>query len=244
MKCHDPHASGAYPVVLPGIRLPFVSLPRLRGRLAPDSDPGPGREGFSQPGRAVSPKLCLSASRTPFLHPVLFQFVPSSRRWRGPCGEALIRAYPARAPAPAGARIAAARFARLIAPARPCARPERRAHVSRRLPGVFFAPARTGRGSGSADAVPFHRPYMSARDDNVKSIKRIITNKVNKHRFQSWSAPYCRARGKGMAQRPTCGIVPAGRDAYSPAPVLPDWSESLWNSSFATMPMRGPATPW
>ncbi len=44
-----------------------------------------------------------------------------------PGGGTLIRAYPARAPAPAGARFAAARFVRLIAPARARARAKARA---------------------------------------------------------------------------------------------------------------------
>ena len=50
------------------------------------------------------------------------------------------------APARAGARIAAARFARLIARAR------RRAHLSRAFLRGFFAPARTAKRSGPAEA--------------------------------------------------------------------------------------------
>ena len=58
------------------------------------------------------------------------------------------------APAPGRARYAAARFARLIAPAR--ARPNAGRTCPPGFPrGVFFAPARNRRGYGAADAVPF-----------------------------------------------------------------------------------------
>ena len=84
-----------------------------------------------------------------FLH-----VVPSSRSVHSTAGfperrDPDSRVSCAGACARAGARIAAARFARLIARAR------RRTHFSCQLPGGFFAPARTGGRSGPANAAPF-----------------------------------------------------------------------------------------
>ncbi len=57
--------------------------------------------------------------------------VPFAPPPAGPRDGTLIRAYPARAPAPVGARFAPARFARLIARVRLRARAKRRAHFAR-----------------------------------------------------------------------------------------------------------------
>ena len=86
------------------------------------------------------------------------------RRWRrrpGPrCGGTLIRALCARAPAPVGARFAAARFARLIAPVRPRARAGRRTHLSCPFRPSFFAPAPTRRDTASGRRSWFIVPFL------------------------------------------------------------------------------------
>ena len=60
-------------------------------------------------------------------------------------GGTLIRAYPARAPAPLGARFAPARFARLIARARSCTRAGRRAPPLLAESGAFSRRREPGR---------------------------------------------------------------------------------------------------
>ncbi len=104
-----------------------------------------GEEGSSV--LPACPKPYPSASRMLFTHPVSFHSVaffppPGFPERRDPDS----RVSCAPAPARAGARIAAARFARLIA------RASRRAHLSRAFLRGFFAPARTAKRSGPADA--------------------------------------------------------------------------------------------
>ncbi len=78
-----------------------------------------------------SPKLCGSIPAYRSLRRVSFRSIPSA-----PPPDPFLRANPARAPTPASARLAPARFARLIARAR------RRTHVSCPFPpGLFSAPA-------------------------------------------------------------------------------------------------------
>ena len=173
MECHDPHAGSSYPVAGSCIRsvLPRIPLLRLRGRAGVGgrlsaqrgvSRASPAASAGAQAGphpaspasgRGACP-AAVPSRRSPVLpHPACRSFIPfRSIPFRPPrrrfvtCSGTLIRAYPARAPAPAGARFAAARFARLIARAR--ATPERRTHLSRRLHRGFFAPARTEAASG------------------------------------------------------------------------------------------------
>ena len=143
MRCHDPHAEGSYPAAVSGMRSSLESPSfACEGALFQ-----PGLS-LLRGGRPVLPRLCLSASCMSFRHPVLFSSVPFSPPVVSRRGGTLIRALCARAPAPAGARFAAARFARLIAPAHPCARTERRAHVSCPLLRGLLAPARTEAASG------------------------------------------------------------------------------------------------
>ena len=161
IRCHDPHARGAYAMVPLGMRsvCPFPSrrdgrfpgfARRFRWRASgPSPDLSRERERSLSGGCPVPPKPCSSASRMPFVHPVSFHSVPSSPPPAPSCDGPFLRAYRLRVPAPARARFAAARFARLIAPVRPHARARRRAHPSRRLHRDFLAPARTEAASGS-----------------------------------------------------------------------------------------------
>ena len=97
---------------------------------------------------------------------------PSSRR-RLPGQRTLIRAYPARAPAPARARFAAARIARLIARARPRANRTPDTLLLSALQGVFFAPAptRTTRRPRECRFLPavllYHKP-LKVKHQNTK----------------------------------------------------------------------------
>ena len=133
-------------------------------------------------------------------------------------GGTLIRAYPARAPAPVGARFAPARFARLIARACPGARAGRRAHLARwpnRRP--FFAPARTGKAMRPrADAAFLPRRHRSTNGEMSILFRRIITKFLGT-RYDSRS---CRVRRRGPRCRPTTySGGPATRrnaDALSP----------------------------
>ena len=130
MKCHVLHVHGACPLAGSCMKRSF--RPRVPG--IPSCFPGSASSAWVLP------------------------FGPSS--FRSSClrlgGGTLIRAYPARACAGAGARFAAARLARLIAPARPCARTRRRAHVSRwPNQGLFFRRRESKR---PPDAAPFLPP--------------------------------------------------------------------------------------
>ncbi len=110
-KCHDLHARGAYPVVVSDMRPPFVSPPRLRGKAGAG---GPlsirhglagtrGRRAFFRPPpqagealvwrQAILSKPYSPASRTSFLHPVSFPFIPLSPPPACPASGTLIRAY-------------------------------------------------------------------------------------------------------------------------------------------------------
>ena len=132
MGCHDLYAAGAYPAACSGMG----RLHSLRFRRLLVFGTSPSSRSFS---------------------------VPSAPPLAPPCGGTLFRAYRAfprvsraGALAPGRARIAAARFARLIAQARARARePKRRAHLSRWLPMGFFAPAQKAKRSGPADAASF-----------------------------------------------------------------------------------------
>ena len=109
--------------------------------------PQAGREGFQRP---ACPAKALSLSN---LHVVLSScFVPFRSLCPAACPplrrDPNSRVMCAGAPAPVRARFAAARIARLIARARPRARAERRAHVSRPFLRSFFAPAHTQTASG------------------------------------------------------------------------------------------------
>ena len=107
MRCRGLHAPGAYPAV------PSDMKAAISGRCF----------GYS----AQVLRLCIFGIGISF--PPCF--VPHSPppAWRS--GGTLIRAYPARAPAPVAARFAPARFARLIARMRLRARAGRRAHLAR-----------------------------------------------------------------------------------------------------------------
>ena len=84
---------------------------------------GPASPTFARAGRALPPGSFVSGfGAWRFSFPLPFPFHPPA------AGGTLICAYPARAPAPLGARFAPARFARLIARARPRARTGHRAH--------------------------------------------------------------------------------------------------------------------
>ncbi len=162
MRCHDPHAEGLYPAAASGMRSSLESPSFVcegaffqpgkalscRTAAGPSPRRSRKREGRLRSGRPVLPRLRLPASCMSFRHPVSFPSVPFSPPTVSRRGGTLIRALCARAPAPAGARFAAARFARLIAPAHPCARTERRAHVSCPLLRGLPAPARTEAASG------------------------------------------------------------------------------------------------
>ena len=82
----------------------------------------------------ILPASSVPASRT-WVSPSRSRFVPSAPPPAGPCGGTLFRAYRTRSPAPVGAGA-------VCAPDCACARePRRRAHVSPRFLGDFFAPA-------------------------------------------------------------------------------------------------------
>ena len=189
MKCHDRHAHGVYPAAVLGMKTAApASLTRLRGGpffppatprpaarprfplLASPRKRGQGISGRRSAGAPVS-QSCMS-----FLHPVSFHFVPFSPPPGCPGGGTLIRAYPARASVPAGARIAAARFARLIARTRPReSESGRRTHVSRRLLGCFF---RAG-ADAEDEAASGYRLFLilySWKFSTVKLIWRNISN--------------------------------------------------------------------
>ncbi len=152
------------PCLSSSVACSFLPLSRLRGRpgggplgvtgvfrVSPAAAPNAGpRPTLSRGERAFRPPLPLSPRKRAgafpgpvfaFLHVVPpSRFVPlrSIRPAAGlPGGGTLIRAYPARACAGAGGRIAPARLVRLIARAR------RRAHLSCPFPSCFFAPAPT-----------------------------------------------------------------------------------------------------
>ena len=137
MRCHDLHsetakASREVQEAVSRRDDRFPDLARRRG--------GSGRRACAAAGRLLR-TLRSSPSCMSVLHPVSFHSLPFSPP-PCPCGGTLIRAYPARAPAPGGARFAAARFARLIARMRLRARAGRRAHLARCLNrGLFRAGA-------------------------------------------------------------------------------------------------------
>ena len=134
MECHDPHAGSSYPVAGSCIRsvLPRIPLLRLRGRAGVGgrlsaqrgvSRASPAASAGAQAGphpaspasgRGACPAAVPSRRSSVLPHPACRSFIPfrstpfrPPRRRFVPCGGTLIRAYPARAPAPAGARVGA-----------------------------------------------------------------------------------------------------------------------------------------
>ena len=164
--------------------------------------PGMG-SGYSIP----FPGLCIFGMGLPFQS----VFVPFFPPPAAPGDGTLIRAYPARAPAPVGARFAAARIARLIARAR---KARHRAHVSRPFRGSFFAPARN-RSEAPPDGASFPRSnlgivfYMSI---HISDISQEMKNK-SLYRLRARLVPVVRFRRRagrpGHACRETGEI--AGR---------------------------------
>ena len=158
MGCHVPHVHCTYPVALSGM-----------GSVLESSPPASGRDGFERPARSRIRQHPACRRSIPF-HSAPFR---SYRRPVARSGGTLIRAYPARACAGAGARIAAARFARLIARARPRATPERKAHLSCQLHKGFFSRRRERRN----EAAP-RLPLPSSRSilSRTPRCQVIITN--------------------------------------------------------------------
>ena len=163
MRCHVLHAHHACPVAPSSIGPSFLEFPSVacEGRSgvgAPFQPARPcpvARPLWPSPGLFRKRRRRIRASCLPprsrirqhpacrFLYPVSFHSVPSAPSPAGPCGGTLIRAYPARAPAPAGARFAPARFARLIARVRLRARAQAQGALCPLAEsGAFFAPAR------------------------------------------------------------------------------------------------------
>ena len=147
MGCHVLHACSACPTAGSGMRRSFRAE-------------GPGIP-FRFPGFASS------AWVDPF-NPVPFR---SSRRPALRSGGALIRAYPARAPAPACARFAAARIACLIARTHPRVRANGRMHFARWLNQDF---SRRREGNRPPDAASFLPPHLSIRAHGINLIREII----------------------------------------------------------------------
>ena len=153
------------------------------------------------------PGFCIFGMGLPFQS----VFVPFFPPPAAPGDGTLIRAYPARAPAPVGARFAAARIARLIARAR---KARHRAHVSRPFRGSFFAPARN-RSEAPPDGASFPRSnlgivfYMSI---HISDISQEMKNK-SLYRLRARLVPVVRFRRRagrpGHACRETGEI--AGR---------------------------------
>ena len=123
MGCHVLHAPGAYPAVLSGMRA------AISGRCC----------GYS--ARVL--RLCVFGIGISFRACFVRHSPPPACR----SGGTLIRAYPARAPAPVGAQTAPARFARLIARARPGAnRTQDATRLSAESGSFRTGPARAGSG--------------------------------------------------------------------------------------------------
>ncbi len=142
MRCHDPHAGNAYPMAASGMTPPVP--PRALQAFRPVSPASRFWHEASPPDPSSFRSPRRRAERGEHCR---------WRRWRRRpvprCGGTLIRALCARAPAPVGARFAAARFARLIAPVRPRARARCRTHLSCPFRPSFFAPAPTRRDTAS-----------------------------------------------------------------------------------------------
>ena len=124
------------------------------------ASPRPPSRGLARQERSlrieVPARCCAASGTTKGGHAVhrFSSFVPFSPPPARRQGGTLFRAYRARLCACRRA-LAPARFARLIARAR------RRAHLSRAFLQAFFAPARTGRRGGPADAASFLLVYNS-----------------------------------------------------------------------------------
>ena len=161
MRCHDPHANGAYPVASSGIRPSF--------RAGVSGIPS----GF--PGFASLAQVFLSIR----LRSVLAAAGPAVRR------DPVSRVTCASACARAGAHIAAARFARLIARAR------QRAHVSRSLLRGLFAPARSDGRSGFRPPLPPDQHRYSSTSVNL--VRRITSKHSNKQLLRNPQAANARS---------------------------------------------------
>ena len=137
MGCHVLHAPGAYPAVLSGMRA------AISGRCC----------GYS--ARVL--RLCVFGIGISFRACFVRHSPPPACR----SGGTLIRAYPARAPAPVGA-------------------PRREPDAGRNSPvgriGGFFAPARTAKRSSSADAASFLRPNIAHDSDISIIITELLLN--------------------------------------------------------------------
>ena len=190
MRCHDPHAGGAYRAARSGIAPPL-----------PAGVPGIPSGFFETAFPAWLPPFEPSSFRSPRRRPA-GAADPDSRVSR------------AGARARLGARIAAARLARLIARAR------RRTHLSRQLLRGFFAPARTGKGGGSARTPPpCLRPHIGRKFPESKGNLRIISDLPNKQQLIPGSADRNLCRPLQERSSPACGRSPAkNRHAERPAP--------------------------
>ena len=172
MRCHVLHAQCLYPAAVAGMR---SALPRLN-LLRPPLPPGRKQEGSlcggrSAPGEAAffsilhvvpSSRFVLLPSVPPAAAPNAGEHYRWRRRPRLPgAAGTLIRAYPARAPAPVGAR----RRGAVCAPDCPGAPPRASRTQGALRPlaesGAFFAPARTAKRSGPADAASFSLPNLA-----------------------------------------------------------------------------------
>ncbi len=238
MRCHDPHAGGAY-------------------RAA--------RSGIAPPLPAGVPGIPSGIFETAF--PAWFPpFEPSSFRSprRRPAGAADPDSRVSRAGARArlGARIAAARLARLIARAR------RRTHFSRQLLRGFFAPARTGKGGGPARTPPpCLRPHIGRSFPESKGNLRIISDFSNEQQLMPGERrsepvpaaagtllPRLRAKpGKEPSRREACPrpLPPSGRGAQRSTPghgfciallgMIPTASDcDSWEMASTVTPARRP----
>ena len=114
----------------------------------------------------------------------------------------LIRAYPARAPAPAGARIAAARFARLIAPARARAKPKGRTQDAPVPPPsqTFFRAAANGCGLRMPLPPDLYRqggPLVNALQGIFTKIKNKTVRPISHDREPGCAGACCGPWGRG-----------------------------------------------
>ena len=117
------------------------------------------------------------------------------------------------APAPAGARFAAARIARLIARARLRARGGRRAHLARRLNRGLFAPAPTRREAASGYRVL--PPYLGPARSKIKLFPRNISDYENNLRATCRKGPRHRPHSR-QTGRP--GVLSReAKTAHSPS---------------------------
>ena len=162
MRCHDRHARGAYPVASSGMTFLFPS-------------PASGARRDCCNARSVlpvSPKPYPSACRMPFPPLVSFHSVPFFPERRDPDS----RVSCARACAGAGARFAAARFARLIARTRG----RQRAHLACRLDRgrSACAPARAG---GGPRGLRLPRTHHSTVPENASALRELLP--TNHERF-------------------------------------------------------------